>query len=79
MLITPAFVYNKVHLLKLGAAILENKGRLGVSELGLPYNNVKHYTQVSNKKLSPDFITGFTDAEGSFMISILSDKTRHIG
>lgn len=29
--------------------------------------------------LDPNFITGFTDAEGSFMLSILKNSERHIG
>ena len=58
-------------------------GIFGISILRLHYSNVKYYTQTSNSfsnsepeaiKLTPDFVTGFTDAEGSFMISILSNK-----
>ena len=30
-------------------------------------------------KLDPNFVTGFTDAECSFMISILKDSERRIG
>lgn len=76
---------DKPDLLKIRAIMLspQNRVKLGVSTLRLHCNNVKYYTQVSNSfsnslKLTPDFITGFSDAEGSFMISILSNKNwRH--
>ena len=73
---------DKADLLKIRAIMLsrQNREKLGVSALRLHYSNVKYYTQVSNSfsnslKLTPDFITGFSDAESTFMISILSNKT----
>lgn len=72
---------DKSDLLKIRAIMLspQNRVKLGVSALRLHCSNVKYYTQVSNNfsnslKLTPDFITGFSDAEGSFMISITSNK-----
>jgi len=57
---------------------------LSKTNLLLHYSNVKYYTQVSNSisntlNLTPDFITGFSDAEGSFMLSLLSNKTWRYG
>ena len=50
----------------------------------LLYNQVRYYSSFANlnhndNHLDPNFITGFADAEGSFMLSILSSKERHIG
>ena len=83
---------DKADLLKIRAIMLSRQNsrlrrKLGISVLRFHYSNVKYYTQVSNSfsnsepeaiKLTPDFITGFSDAESSFMISISSNKTwRH--
>jgi hypothetical protein len=70
---------DKADLLKIRTIVLSRQNR-GISVLRFHYSNVKYYTQVSNSfsnslKLTPDFITGFSDAEGSFMISISSNKT----
>lgn len=47
----------------------------------------KAYSTMANRQINsnvctplhPGFITGFTDAEGSFMIMISKDSTRQIG
>ena len=43
--------------------------------------NYKAYMSTTNKNLNldPNFVTGFTDAEGSFMVSILKDSEMRIG
>jgi hypothetical protein len=50
----------------------------------IAYNQVRLYSSFANLKssynsLDPDFITGFVDAEGSFMLTIMSTNERRIG
>ena len=40
-------------------------------------NKVRYISQTSD--LDPNFVTGFSDAEGSFMISILKNIERRLG
>lgn len=42
-------------------------------------NNVIFYSSNNFIKLDPWFLTGFTDGEGSFIISIINNKERKIG
>jgi len=58
--------------------------RSSVKDSKLLCNQVSLYSSFvnlnsSHNNLDPNFITGFADAEGSFMISILSSKERRIG
>lgn len=42
-------------------------------------NQVRFYSSQNWKKLDPWFLTGFTDGEGSFIISIINNPSRKVG
>lgn len=38
--------------------------------------NIRNYSSMTNNKLDPEFITGFVDGEGSFVVTIIK-RPRH--
>ena len=57
--------------------MVRSKIRLG--RTNLPLNKVRYISQTQTSGLDPWFVTGFTDGEGSFMISILKNSERRLG
>ena len=57
--------------------MVRSKIRLVITNL--PLNKVRYISQTQTSGLDPWFVTGFTDGEGSFMISILKNSERRLG
>jgi hypothetical protein len=67
--------YHQFRLLRCALMALERGYQVGilsnlVSTMNTTALRVRHYTTSTTQSLEPWFVTGFTDAEGSFMIKL---------